>query len=121
MWLFSLLGALLLSPHDHNLILWDCVHRLGDCCAHIQRICGDAVLERCNPIWGLDKEGEINGAWRDMGVRGLWYMMGTCRLYWVGLRADVVIGIGNLALARFHSKHVALRKWFCGCPGVLMC
>ncbi|KAJ6564733.1 FAD/NAD(P)-binding domain-containing protein [Mycena capillaripes] len=46
---------------------------------------GDA----CDP--GLNAEGEINGAWRDLGVHGLWYMM------------------GNLALARFYSKHVALQ------------
>ncbi|KAH7888534.1 FAD/NAD(P)-binding domain-containing protein [Phlebopus sp. FC_14] len=49
------------------------------------------------PIWGLDKEGEINSAWREIGGRsekslaGLWCMM------------------GNLALCRFHSKHVALQ------------
>jgi cation diffusion facilitator CzcD-associated flavoprotein CzcO len=64
---------------------------LGDRRAHIQRVCGDALFQKCKPIWGLNKEGEINGAWRDIGIRGLWYM------------------IGNLALARFHSKHVALQ------------
>jgi len=64
---------------------------LGDSRDHIRRICGDALLEKCKPTWGLNKEGEINGSWRDVGVRGLWYM------------------IGNLALARFHSKHVALQ------------
>ncbi|KAF8884029.1 FAD/NAD-P-binding domain-containing protein [Infundibulicybe gibba] len=54
-------------------------------------ICGDDVTDRCSPIWGLDEEGEINGCWRDMGVKGLWSMM------------------GNLAYCRFHSKHVALQ------------
>ncbi|KAJ6566754.1 hypothetical protein B0H19DRAFT_1138526 [Mycena capillaripes] len=57
----------------------------------VRKLCGDAVGDKCKPIWGLNKEGEINGAWRDLGVPGLWYM------------------IGNLALCRFHSKHVALQ------------
>lgn len=64
---------------------------LGDAQAHIRRVCGDALVKECKPIWGLNKEGELNGVWRDLGVKGLWYMM------------------GNLALARFHSKHVALQ------------
>jgi cation diffusion facilitator CzcD-associated flavoprotein CzcO len=66
--------------------LYDCKptdgdHRLGDCRAHIQRVCGATLVEKCKPIWGLDKEGEINGAWRDMGVRGLWYMMGMAESF----------------------------------------
>ncbi|TFK44042.1 hypothetical protein BDQ12DRAFT_730165 [Crucibulum laeve] len=64
---------------------------LGDPREHIRRLCGDDVASRCGPIWGLNKEGELNGVWRDLGVKGLWYMM------------------GNLALCRFHSKHVALQ------------
>ncbi|KAG8220803.1 FAD/NAD(P)-binding domain-containing protein [Butyriboletus roseoflavus] len=50
-------------------------------------------------IWGFDDEGEINGLAREIGepreegnaVAGLWCML------------------GNLALCRFHSKHVALQ------------
>ncbi|KAJ6605473.1 hypothetical protein DFH09DRAFT_1242201 [Mycena vulgaris] len=64
---------------------------LGDARNGIHRICGDAVADKCKPIWGLDAEGEIQGASRDLDVPGLWYM------------------IGNLALCRFHSKHVALQ------------
>ncbi|KAF7323963.1 Flavin-containing monooxygenase [Mycena kentingensis (nom. inval.)] len=64
---------------------------LGDAREGIRKLCGDAVADRCPPIWGLDAEGEINGAWRDLGSKGLWYMM------------------GNLALSRFHSKHLALQ------------
>ncbi|KAF8634275.1 hypothetical protein AX17_004231 [Amanita inopinata Kibby_2008] len=64
---------------------------LSDARDHIRRVCGDEVTNRCSPIWGLNKEGEINGAWRDLGVPGLWYM------------------IGNMALCRFHSKHMALQ------------
>jgi hypothetical protein len=45
-------------------------------------------------VGGLDEEGEIRGPWRHSGVQGLWYMM------------------GNLALSRFHSNHIALRMFF---------
>ncbi|KAF7378261.1 Flavin-containing monooxygenase [Mycena sanguinolenta] len=64
---------------------------LGNARDGVRKVCGDAVGDKCKPIWGLNEEGEINGAWRDLGVPGLWYM------------------IGNLALCRFHSKHVALQ------------
>ncbi|KIJ68134.1 hypothetical protein HYDPIDRAFT_107789 [Hydnomerulius pinastri MD-312] len=55
--------------------------------------------DKLRPVWGLDEEGELNSAWREVGGRGeegkdlagLWCMM------------------GNLALCRFHSKHVALQ------------
>ncbi|KAK6987524.1 flavin-containing monooxygenase YUCCA3 [Favolaschia claudopus] len=63
----------------------------GDARDTIRKVCGDAVGDRCARVWGLDEEGEVNGAWRGMGVRGLWYMM------------------GNLAMSRFYSKHLALQ------------
>lgn len=40
-------------------------------------MCGDEVADRCPPIWGYDKEGEIAGIWRDLGVPGLWYAVGA--------------------------------------------
>ncbi|KAG6860939.1 hypothetical protein C0995_005769 [Termitomyces sp. Mi166 len=64
---------------------------LGDSRAHIRKVVGEEVLKSVNPIWGFDPEGELNSVWRDMGVKGLWSML------------------GNLALCRFHSKHIALR------------
>ncbi|KAF8149353.1 FAD/NAD(P)-binding domain-containing protein [Crassisporium funariophilum] len=64
---------------------------LGDLREQIRRVCGDDVASQCKTLWGMNDEGEINGAWRDVGVPGLWYMM------------------GNLALCRFHSSHVALQ------------
>nr|GAT42717.1 flavin-containing monooxygenase [Mycena chlorophos] len=63
----------------------------GDPRRIIHQVCGPAVGDRCKPIWGLDEEGELQGVWRDLGMRGLWYMF------------------GNYALSRFHSKHVALQ------------
>ncbi|PFH45534.1 hypothetical protein AMATHDRAFT_71621 [Amanita thiersii Skay4041] len=64
---------------------------LGDIREQIRQVCGDEVTNACTRIWGLNKEGELNGAWRDLGVPGLWYML------------------GNFALCRFHSKHIALQ------------
>ncbi|KAG5641535.1 hypothetical protein DXG03_004810 [Asterophora parasitica] len=64
---------------------------LGDSRSHVGKVCGEEVEKRLKPLWGLDAEGEINGAWRDLGVKGIWSML------------------GNLALSRFHSKHVALQ------------
>ncbi|KAJ7511132.1 hypothetical protein B0H11DRAFT_1954105 [Mycena galericulata] len=64
---------------------------LGDARNGVRKVCGDVVGDKCKQIWGLNEEGEIHGAWRDLGVPGLWYMT------------------GNLALSRFHSKHVALQ------------
>lgn len=52
-------------------------------------ILGPDVGSRVKRVWGLDKEGELNGVWRDMGVDGLWVMVGT------------------FGWARFHSKIVA--------------
>ncbi|KZV68886.1 FAD/NAD(P)-binding domain-containing protein [Peniophora sp. CONT] len=54
-------------------------------------VLGDQVTEKLSPLWGLDDEGEIRGSWRDSGVPRLWCMA------------------GNLAMARFFSKHLALQ------------
>jgi cation diffusion facilitator CzcD-associated flavoprotein CzcO len=64
---------------------------LGDPVEHIRRVCGDDVAKQCKPLWGLNDEGELNSVWRDLGVPGLWSMM------------------GNLALCRFHSTHLTLQ------------
>ncbi|TFK20744.1 monooxygenase [Coprinopsis marcescibilis] len=62
---------------------------IGDTRKRVQRLLGDENLDV--NLWGLDDEGELRGAYRDLGVKRMWYM------------------IGNLALARFHSKHLALQ------------
>ncbi|KAF9254798.1 FAD/NAD(P)-binding domain-containing protein [Marasmius fiardii PR-910] len=64
---------------------------LGSPLDPIRAICGDRVAESCKPIGGLNKEGEFQGLWRDIGVQGLWYLMGP------------------LQLGRIHSKHMALQ------------
>lgn len=64
---------------------------LGDPRAAIEEICGADALKNISPVYGLDDEGEFYGLYRDMGIPGLWCMM------------------GNLALCRFYSKHIALQ------------
>ncbi|PCH33003.1 FAD/NAD(P)-binding domain-containing protein [Wolfiporia cocos MD-104 SS10] len=57
----------------------------------IYRLVGDELGSQIGPIWNLTPEGEQRGAWRWLGVQNLWFMM------------------GNLAMCRFHSKHLALQ------------
>ena len=114
------------------------------------------MADKCKPLWGMDEEGEINGCWKDMGVPGLWYIMGMLLLFlkensrrsfvlpdslsFRETRASLLLpslgyshpssffretppfrllrkkltllphAIGNLALCRFYSKTIALRK-----------
>lgn len=42
----------------------------------IRMTLGDDVAKRCNPIWGMDEEGEIKSAYRECGVPNLWIMVG---------------------------------------------
>lgn len=67
----------------------------GDTKELAEHLAGPDVAKDLTPVWGLNKEGELNGNWRYCGVPGLYFMM------------------GNLALCRFHSKHLALRESKC--------
>src|SRR5258708_8006198 len=49
---------------------------LGEARDPMRKILGPEVGARLKPIWGLDEEGEIRGAWRDIGVPHLWCMIG---------------------------------------------
>jgi putative flavoprotein involved in K+ transport len=45
---------------------------------------GNSVADRCEPVWGLDAEGELRTMWRQSGHPGLWFMGGNlhqCRHY----------------------------------------
>ncbi|KAJ5083936.1 flavin-binding protein [Penicillium alfredii] len=57
----------------------------------VQKIMGDKVASRCQDVWDLDEEGELNAMWRPSGHPNFWYMG------------------GNLALCRIYSKYVALQ------------
>ena len=74
---FSLLGERPFSQMGVRCSYRLLVFRIGDAREHIRKVCGDAVFERTTPLWGLDPEGELNGVWRDLGVKGLWSMLGT--------------------------------------------
>jgi cation diffusion facilitator CzcD-associated flavoprotein CzcO len=56
-----------------------------------RRLLGDAVADRCSPVWGLDSEGELQTMWRRSGHEGLWFMG------------------GNLHQCRHYSKFLALQ------------
>ncbi|KAH7889079.1 hypothetical protein F5I97DRAFT_1803036 [Phlebopus sp. FC_14] len=57
----------------------------------IRDVCGSEIADKVSPVWGLDEEEQIRGAWRYCGHEGLWR------------------GIGNLAMSRFHSLHLAFQ------------
>jgi hypothetical protein len=96
-WSSLLLGTLFLLSIDiavHIISYADARHAY-------RALLPESLHDKMYPIWGLDKEGELNSVWREVGGRskdaelnGIWCMM------------------GNLALCRFHSKHLALRKSF---------
>ena len=49
----------------------------GDARDPYRAVLGDEVGDKLKPIWGLDSEGELNSAWRDIGVPRLYCMMGA--------------------------------------------
>ncbi len=51
-------------------------HSLGESRDPMRKILGPEAGARLKPIWGLDAEGEIQGAWRDIGLPRLWCMIG---------------------------------------------
>ena len=84
----------------------------GDAREPYRKLLGDEMGGKLKPIWGLDGEGEINGAWRDLGIPRLYCMMGASLGLPSCVEGCVDAPPGNLALCRFHSKHVALRTCF---------
>ena len=66
----------------------------GDYRDGFRKILSEELGGKVKQIWGLDDACEVRGAWRDIGVDNLWCMM------------------GNLAMCRYHSRHVALREFF---------
>ncbi|PPR00870.1 hypothetical protein CVT24_000321 [Panaeolus cyanescens] len=60
---------------------------------YLKTLLPPTLAPHITPLWGLDAEGELNGLYKQIGVEGLWSM------------------VGSLGLSRFHSKHLALREW----------
>ena len=67
---------------------------VGDYRDGFRKLLSTELGSKVKQIWGLDDAFEVKGAWRDLGVDNLWCMT------------------GNLALSRYHSRHVALREFF---------
>ncbi|EAU90062.2 hypothetical protein CC1G_08335 [Coprinopsis cinerea okayama7 len=63
----------------------------GNSRERLRHLLGDDLAARFTGLWGLDEEGEIIGAWRDVGIERLWCMR------------------GGFVFGRFFSKHVALQ------------
>jgi hypothetical protein len=81
----------------------------------MRSILGPELGARLKPIWGLDPEGEIKGAWRDIGVPRAWCMMGKRIISFLSHSEGgkfLTYPAGNFALCRFHSTHIALREYF---------
>ena len=86
---------------------------LGEARDPMRKILGPEAGARLKTIWGLDAEGEIQGAWRDIGLPRLWCMIGMPFSFFGRGRKikDAQRNVGNFALCRFHSTHVALRTF----------
>ncbi|KAH7907304.1 hypothetical protein BJ138DRAFT_1214828 [Hygrophoropsis aurantiaca] len=63
----------------------------GDPRDSMREVCSPEVAAKVGQVWGVDDEGQVPGVWRNCGHEGLWF------------------GIGNLALSRFHSLHLAMQ------------
>ncbi|EEB94189.1 hypothetical protein MPER_07038 [Moniliophthora perniciosa FA553] len=62
----------------------------GDPKDSITPVVGEEVSSKLKPIWNLDGEGELNSVYKESGHPGLW------------------VAIGNLAMARYYGRALAL-------------
>jgi hypothetical protein len=74
---------------------------------------------QCKPVLGLDSDGEVIGAWHNLCIPNMWYMMGhwgwlgsvfSFLVLWFQRDDDDIFICLQSTLCRFHSSHVALRK-----------
>lgn len=56
-----------------------------------RRLLGAAEADRCDPVWGLNDDGEMRGVWRPTGHPGLWFQGGPFHI------------------ARLYSRYLALQ------------
>ncbi|KAF2096611.1 FAD/NAD(P)-binding domain-containing protein [Rhizodiscina lignyota] len=56
-----------------------------------EEIVGKEIGEKLDDWWGVDKEGELRGAWRPMAQPNIWFTG------------------GNLGLARFYARYLAMQ------------
>ncbi|KAJ6528230.1 FAD/NAD-P-binding domain-containing protein [Mycena vulgaris] len=58
---------------------------------NMRALFSDSVIDQTTPLWGIDDEGEVRGAYRPSGYPGLWF------------------AVGNFPMSRFYSKQLALQ------------
>lgn len=51
--------------------------RVGTPVENVRGICGDEVVGEMSSLWGLSPEGELQGCWKNTGVKGLYYLLGA--------------------------------------------
>lgn len=107
-WLFLQQGAFRILHHSsHRLMILIC--RYTNLRESIRKVCGDEITEQLKELAGLDEEYEMNSIYRDCGVENLWFVTGTncspCR----SAVFHAVCFAGSFAVARHHSRHLALR------------
>ena len=70
-------GSVSFVPWPNHYRCFLTFHSIADPFYTVRALFGDEVAENCTPIWGLNKEGEIQGTWTEFGYKGLYNMMGT--------------------------------------------
>lgn len=48
----------------------------GDPRNPMRDILGPELGKKLTPVWGIDEEGEIRSAWKELGIENCWAMMG---------------------------------------------
>lgn len=69
-------------------------------------------------MWGIERDGEIGSVWRGSGHDGLWFAFGMATFEGIISLLIYAYGpseTGNLSMARYYSKFLALRGLHSGC------
>ncbi|PPQ74602.1 hypothetical protein CVT24_004191 [Panaeolus cyanescens] len=82
---------------------------LSDPRSSIVRLIGEESGKNLKAIWGLDEEGEMQGCFRDVGLQGLWSVMGTLSIVPRTEIEELTLPSGNFAHCRYYTKHLALQ------------
>ena len=62
---------------------------------HVKTILTQSLVDRLNPIWGLNDEGELNSVFRYSGVPGLYFAMGKDSSY--KLKLESIMDDNNIS------------------------
>jgi hypothetical protein len=101
------------SDLEADVIVWATGYYPGN--ASVRALLSDQELaDQFQTLGRLSAEGELGGAWQDSGVKGLY--LHTGRLCRACVNPLILVSdwcaAGNLAMGRYFSKHLALRKRF---------